>query len=57
MSEAKLQTSEDAFAAEASHALAGDAEALHDSVGLFWELNPGPFAPEARIIPLDQTAN
>ena len=25
--------------------------------GLFWELNPGPLAPEARIIPLDQTAN
>ena len=21
--------------------------------GLFWELNPGPLAPEARIIPLD----
>ena len=25
--------------------------------GLFWELNPGPLAPEARIIPLDQTAS
>ena len=25
--------------------------------GLFWELNPGPLAPEARIIPLDQTAD
>ena len=25
--------------------------------GLFRELNPGPLAPEARIIPLDQTAN
>ena len=24
---------------------------------LFWELNPGPLAPEARIMPLDQTAN
>ena len=24
--------------------------------GLFRELNPGPLAPEARIIPLDQTA-
>ena len=24
--------------------------------GLFWELNPGPLAPEARIIPLDQQA-
>ena len=24
--------------------------------GLFWELNPGPVAPKARIIPLDQTA-
>ena len=27
------------------------------SQGLFWELNPGPLAPEARIMPLDQTAN
>ena len=26
------------------------------SNGLFWELNPGPLAPEARIMPLDQTA-
>ena len=25
--------------------------------GLFWELNPGPLAPKARIMPLDQTAN
>jgi len=25
--------------------------------GLFWELNPGPLTPEARIMPLDQTAN
>ena len=25
--------------------------------GLFWESNPGPLAPEARIMPLDQTAN
>ena len=25
--------------------------------GLLWELNPGPLAPEARIIPLDQTAD
>ena len=24
--------------------------------GLFWELDPGFLAPEARIIPLDQTA-
>ena len=24
--------------------------------GLFQELNPGPLAPEARIIPLDQAA-
>ena len=24
--------------------------------GPFRELNPGPLAPEARIIPLDQTA-
>ena len=24
--------------------------------GLFWELNPGPLAPETRIIPLDQAA-
>ena len=26
------------------------------SVGLFWELSPGPLAPEARIMPPDQTA-
>ena len=25
--------------------------------GLLRELNPGPLAPEARIIPLDQAAN
>ena len=25
--------------------------------GLLWELNPGPLAPEARIMPLDQAAN
>ena len=25
--------------------------------GLLWELNPGPLAPEARIIPLDQAAS
>ena len=25
--------------------------------GLLWELNPGPLAPEARIIPLDQAAD
>ena len=25
--------------------------------GLFRELNPGPLAPEARIMPLDQAAN
>ena len=24
--------------------------------GLLWELNPGPLAPEARIMPLDQAA-
>ena len=24
-----------------------------DSKGLNWELNPGPLAPKARIIPLD----
>ena len=24
---------------------------------LFWELSPGPLAPEARIMPLDQTAS
>ena len=24
--------------------------------GLFWELSPGPLAPEARVMPLDQTA-
>jgi hypothetical protein len=27
------------------------------TIGLFRELNPGPLAPEARIIPLDQTAD
>ena len=27
-----------------------------NTIGLFRELNPGPLAPEARIIPLDQTA-
>ena len=26
------------------------------SIGLFRELNPGPLAPEVRIMPLDQTA-
>ena len=26
-------------------------------MGLFWELNPGPLAPKASIIPLDQTAS
>ena len=25
--------------------------------GLLWEVNPGPLAPEARIIPLDQAAD
>ena len=25
--------------------------------GLLWELNPGPLAPKARIVPLDQAAN
>ena len=25
--------------------------------GLFRELSPGPLAPEARIMPLDQTAS
>ena len=25
--------------------------------GLFWELSPGTLAPEARIMPLDQTAS
>ena len=25
--------------------------------GLLWELNPGPLAPEARIMPLDQAAD
>ena len=24
--------------------------------GLVWDLNPGPLAPKARIIPLDQQA-
>ena len=31
--------------------------AHHAVKGLFRELNPGPLAPEARIIPLDQTAS
>ena len=34
--------------------------ALHSALrlkGLFWELSPGPLAPEARIMPLDQTAS
>ena len=26
-------------------------------LGPIWELNPGPLAPEARIIPLDQLAD
>ena len=35
---------------------------LTDSIGkflqgLFWELSPGPLTPEARIMPLDQTAS
>ena len=29
---------------------------LHVQEGLFRELNPGPLAPEARIMPLDQAA-
>ena len=28
-----------------------------ETQGLFRELNPGPLAPGARIMPLDQTAN
>ena len=28
----------------------------HKSPGLVWDLNPGPLAPKARIIPLDQRA-
>ena len=28
-----------------------------DKKGLLRELNPGPLAPEARIMPLDQAAN
>ena len=31
-------------------------ESQEEWKGLFWELNPGPLAPEARIMPLDQTA-
>ena len=42
------------------HALKSWTSALvlpwHGAKGLFRELNPGPLAPEARIIPLDQTA-
>ena len=26
-------------------------------IGLVWDLNPGPLAPKARIIPLDQRAS
>ena len=33
-----------------------DAAAQENAKGLLWELNPGPLAPEARIIPLDQAA-
>ena len=29
----------------------------HVKYGLVRDLNPGPLAPEARIIPLDQRAN
>ena len=29
---------------------------LKQKSGLVWESNPGPLAPEARIIPLDQQA-
>ena len=47
MTEVQLQTTEEAFAVVPQHA----------SAGLFWELNPGLLAPEARIISLDQTAN
>ena len=28
-----------------------------EAKGLFWELSPGPLTPEARIMPLDQTAS
>ena len=31
-------------------------DAQANRMGPFRELNPGPLAPEARIIPLDQTA-
>ena len=30
---------------------------MYCTAGLFQELNPGPLTPEARIMPLDQTAN
>jgi hypothetical protein len=30
---------------------------MHKRKGLLRELNPGPLAPEARIIPLDQAAS
>ena len=36
---------------------AAAALSAQSSTGLFWELSPGPLAPEARIMPLDQTAN
>ena len=32
-------------------------ESMSKSKGLLRELNPGPLAPDARILPLDQAAN
>ena len=45
--------------AHESDAVAGFSLRMNTSSneGLFWELNPGPLAPKARIMPLDQTAN
>ena len=33
------------------------AKGIDQTNGLLRELNPGPLAPEARIMPLDQAAN
>ena len=49
--------SEGALAARTrSSGVARFPEIRHASLGLLRELNPGPLAPEARIIPLDQAA-
>ena len=37
--------------------LAATCQNRFDAMGLLRELNPGPLAPEARIMPLDQAAS